>query len=166
MQDFGFWSIIPPVAAIVLAIRTRQVFISLIFGIWLGWVIINGGNVFKGTIDTIQGMVDVFKEDNNTRTIIFTLIIGILIAYIQRSGGVEGFILRIDRFLKRLEEKGKGRNRLIVQFLAALTGLLIFLHFLTLQHCQSQVAILLLLILIRLVSLLSKALPLANLVKA
>jgi tetracycline resistance efflux pump len=128
MQDYGFWSIIPPVAAIVLAIRTRQVFVSLIFGIWLGWIIINKGNFLTGTIDTIQGMVDVFKEDNNTRTIIFTLIIGILIAYIQRSGGVEGFIRRIERLLTKMENKGEGRNRLVIQFLAALTGLLIFVE--------------------------------------
>lgn len=128
MQDYGFWSIIPPVAAIVLAIRTRQVFVSLIFGIWLGWVIINKGNLLTGTFDTIQGIVDVFKEDNNTRTIIFTLIIGILIAYIQRSGGVEGFINKVDHLLTKMESRGEGRNRMVVQLLAALTGLLIFVE--------------------------------------
>ena len=110
MQDFGFWSIIPPVAAIILAIRTRQVFISLIFGIWLGWVIINKGNILTGTIDTIQGMVDVFKEDNNTRTIIFTLIIGILIAYVQRSGGgVATFC--VARFWLLAIRQGRSRTK-------------------------------------------------------
>lgn len=128
MQDFGFWSVIPPIVAIVLAIRTRQVFISLIFGILLGWIIINRGNPIAGIFDTIQAMVDVFKDDNNTRTILFTLLIGVLIAFIQRSGGVEGFIFRINRTLERIESRKKGNNRLWIQFFAALTGLLIFVE--------------------------------------
>ncbi|UCG26972.1 MAG: hypothetical protein JSV24_08320 [Bacteroidales bacterium] len=128
MHDFGFWSVIPPVAAILLAIRTRQVFVSLLFGIWLGWIIIGKGNILTGTIDTIQGMVDVFKDDNNTRTIIFTLLIGILITYVQRSGGVEGFIHAVNRSLVRMEKRKKGQNRMVVQLLAALTGLVIFVE--------------------------------------
>ena len=31
----GFWSLLPPLIAIVLAILTKQVFISLIFGIFV-----------------------------------------------------------------------------------------------------------------------------------
>ena len=34
----------PPVLAIIFAIKTRQVFVSLLFGIWLGWIILSGGN--------------------------------------------------------------------------------------------------------------------------
>ncbi|MEE4214357.1 MAG: hypothetical protein V2I34_04775, partial [Bacteroidales bacterium] len=60
MTDYGFWSIIPPLLAIVLAIRTRQVFISLGLGIWAGWIIINRGNPLSGSVDTVSAMVDVF----------------------------------------------------------------------------------------------------------
>jgi len=41
MEHFGILSLLPPVLAIFLAIRTKQVFIALFFGIWLGWVILN-----------------------------------------------------------------------------------------------------------------------------
>ncbi len=128
MDNYGFWSVIPPVIAIALAIRTKQVFIALVIGIWLGWVIISGGNVLDGTLATIQAMVDVFKDDGNTRTIIFTLLVGALIAYIQRSGGVNGFIVKLERLLHRLEGKNWGNNRVIVQLMAALTGLIIFVE--------------------------------------
>ena len=128
MQDYGFWSVLPPVIAIALAIRTKQVFVALFFGIWLGWVIISGGNPLMGTIATIEAMVAVFKSEGNTRTIMFSALVGGLIAYIQRSGGVEGFILLTDKLLKYLEGKKKGSNVAVVQLLAFLTGALIFVE--------------------------------------
>jgi Na+/H+ antiporter NhaC len=128
MHEFGFWSLLPPIVAIILAIRTKQVFVSLLFGIWLGWVIINGGNFLTGTLDTVQALVDVFKDAGNTRTIMFCALVGALIIFIQRSGGVEGFILKINKVLQKYEAKKAGNNRIVVQFLAWLTGLLIFVE--------------------------------------
>jgi len=128
MHDYGFWSILPPVIAIVLAILTRQVFVSLLLGIWLGWVVVARGNLLTGSLDTVQALVDVFKEAGNTRTILFSALVGALIIFIQRSGGVEGFILKINKILQRYEQKKKGNNRVVVQFFAWLTGLLIFVE--------------------------------------
>ena len=125
---FGFLSLLPPVIAIILAIRTKQVYVSLLFGIWLGWVIIDGFNPLQGSLDTIQALVDVFKDAGNTRTIMFCALVGALIIFIQRSGGVEGFIIRVNRLLQYYEEKQSGSNRVVVQFLAWLTGLLIFVE--------------------------------------
>jgi tetracycline resistance efflux pump len=125
---FGFLSLLPPVIAIILAIRTKQVYVSLLFGIWLGWVIIDGFDPLQGSLDTIQALVDVFKDAGNTRTIMFCALVGALIIFIQRSGGVEGFIIRVNRLLQHYEEKKSGSNRVIVQFLAWLTGLLIFVE--------------------------------------
>ncbi len=127
-QDYGFWSLVPPVVAIALAILTKQVFISLLFGIWLGWIIISGGDPLTGSFDTVQALVDVFKEPGNTRTIMFCALVGALIIFIQRSGGVDGFIKHIYRVLDRYEQKKSGSNRIVVQFLAWLTGLLIFVE--------------------------------------
>ena len=77
MHEYGFWSVVPPIIAIALAIRTKQVYISLFTGILLGWVIINKGNVLDGTFASLQGLVDTFKSDSNTRTIMFTLLVAI-----------------------------------------------------------------------------------------
>ncbi len=128
MEHFGFWSLLPPLLAIILAIKTRQVFISLLFGIWIGWVIINQWNPFYGTLETIQALVDVFKEPGNTRTIMFSSLVGALIAFIQRSGGVEGFINYVNRFLKYIESRKKGNSRRVVQILAWITGFTIFVE--------------------------------------
>jgi len=139
MSEYGFLSLLPPVLAIFLAIRTKQVFVSLLFGIWLGWMIISWQplegnilgiftNLFQGTLDTIQALVDVFKDSGNTRTIMFSALVGAWIIFIQRSGGVEGFIHKISNFLERYEKKKAGNNRIVVQFLAWLTGVLIFVE--------------------------------------
>jgi tetracycline resistance efflux pump len=128
MHEYGFWSILPPVLAIVLAIATRQVFISLLLGVWLGWMIIHQWSFTEGTIGTIEALVDVFKDAGNTRTIMFCSLVGALIAFIQRSGGVVGFNRKISNLLEYYEQKKKGKNIVVVQLLAWLTGLLIFVE--------------------------------------
>ncbi len=123
MTDYGFWSLVPPVIAIALAIRTRQVYISLGLGIWAGWVIIKRGNLLSGSTATVTAIVDVFKTEGNTQTILFTLLIGSLIAFMQRSGGVNGFTALIN---SRLQNSKQSSRR--VQLWAALTGLIIFVE--------------------------------------
>ncbi len=128
MESYGFLSLLPPVIAIVLAIRTKQVHISLLFGIWLGWIIIDGYNPIQGSFDTIEALVNVFQDAGNTRTIMFCALVGALIIFVQRSGGVEGFIRHVNRLLHRYEQKRTGSNRTVIQVLAWLTGLLIFVE--------------------------------------
>ncbi len=128
MEHYSFWSILPPIVAIILAIRTRQVFISLLFGIWLGWVILRDGNLITGTTATIEALVNVFNDAGNTRTIMFSSLVGALIAFIQRSGGVEGFINFVNKILIKIENKYSGKSRKIVQLFAWLTGTSIFVE--------------------------------------
>jgi Na+/H+ antiporter NhaC len=125
ITNYGIWSLFPPLLAIFLAIRTKQVFLSLILGIWIGWVIIDGGNLFTGTLATIQGLVDVFKDDGSTRTIIFSGLIGSLILFVQKSGGVKGFIIWMENKLKHLSP---GKESKVVQLFAWLLGILIFVE--------------------------------------
>ncbi|MEO0339358.1 MAG: sodium:solute symporter, partial [Bacteroidota bacterium] len=127
-MDYGFLSLLPPVIAIVLAIWTRQVFVSLIIGIWLGWMIVNDFNLWSGSYATVEALVAVFADAGNTRTIMFCALVGALIIFIQASGGVEGFILRVNRLLEKYEAKKSGSNRVVIQFLAWLTGVLIFVE--------------------------------------
>ncbi len=128
MEHYHFWSILPPILAIVLAIKTRQVFVSLLFGIWLGWIILSGGNFLTGTLATIQALVDVFKDPGNTRTIMFSSLVGALIAFIQRSGGVDGFIKYVNKRLDKIKSDDPNSKRKIVQLLAWITGVAIFVE--------------------------------------
>ena len=129
MEDLGFLSLIPPLLAIGLALITRQVFISLAIGIWIGFVILAGWNPALGSLDAINGIVSVFESAGDTRVILFTLIVGALIALIQRSGGVAGFVLRLVSRLDKMSAKAESKGqRKLVELLALGTGLLLFIE--------------------------------------
>ena len=97
MVSPGWLSILPPVLAIVLAIRTKQVYLSLFFGIWLGWTILADWNPIIGLRDALDACVNVFQDAGNTKVIAFSAFVGALIAFTQYSGGVAGFIQWINR---------------------------------------------------------------------
>ncbi len=127
-MEYGFLSIIPPIIAIILALRTKQVYIALLFGIWFSWLIIEGWNPLQATLSMVEGMVNVFQSQGNTRTIMFSALVGALLIFIQFSRGVEGFINIINKKLVKLESKKTGYSRVMVQILATLTGLLLFVE--------------------------------------
>lgn len=95
---YGWLSVLPPLIAITLAIITRQVVISLLAGIWLGFLVIESWNPLAGTLETINALVAVFAEGWQTKVIIFTMLMGSLLILMQRSGGVEGFVNWISRW--------------------------------------------------------------------
>jgi len=128
-QTAGWWSLLPPVLAIGLALFTRQVFLSLGLGIASGYLILAGGNPITATFDTIDAAVAVFSDAGNTRVIIFTLVIGALIALIQRSGGVAGFIERLLAWLDRRVKSAESKDqRVLVELMALGMGLLLFIE--------------------------------------
>ncbi len=95
-HEYGAWSLLPPLLAIVLAIGTKQVFVSLASGIWIGHVLIERSAI-TGTMAALQAAVSVFGDADNTQVILFSLLIGSLIALLQRSGGVQGFVNAAQR---------------------------------------------------------------------
>ena len=127
-MEYGFLSVIPPIIAIILALRTKQVYIALLFGIWFSWLIIKGWNPLEGTLAMIEGMIDVFQDKGSTRTIMFSALVGALLIFIQYSRGVEGFINLLNKRLEKLEHKKDGYSRVMVQIFATITGLLLFVE--------------------------------------
>ncbi len=121
MSDPTWISVLPPVLAIVLAIWTRQVYLSLAAGIWIGWTILEGWNPFSGLGRSIEASVAVLASPGNANVILFTLVIGALIATIEGSGGVRGFV----RYLESREWVNTGKR---AQALAWVTGLIIFIE--------------------------------------
>jgi Na+/H+ antiporter NhaC len=128
MNDYGFFSILPPILAILLALKTKQVYAALIFGTWLGWLIISDWNVVTGTFATLEAFVSVFESPGNTRVIMFSALVGALLLFIQYSGGVDGFMISISKLISRLERKQNAQSRKLIQLLALITGLLLFVE--------------------------------------
>ena len=96
-MEYGWLSVIPPIFAILLAIKTRQVFLSLFLGIVVGWIIISHGNILIGIELSIQSIIAVFKDAGNTKVIIFCALVGALISLTQANGGVQGFVDLIQK---------------------------------------------------------------------
>lgn len=96
MSDPTWISVLPPVLAIVLAIWTRQVYLSLAGGLWLAWAILEGWHPLAGLGASIEGTVSVLGEAGDARVIMFTLVIGALIATVEASGGVRGFVAWLE----------------------------------------------------------------------
>ena len=125
---YGYLSILPPVIAIILALRTKQVYIALLFGIWSAWIVMSNWNILTGTIATIEALVNVFKSDGNTRTIMFSALVGALLLFIQYSKGVEGFVNKINKLIAYFEQKKQGYSSVMVQLLALITGVVLFVE--------------------------------------
>lgn len=121
MDTFGWLSILPPVLAIFLAIKTKHVYISLTLGIWLGWTIVNGWNPLAGIIETVNALISVFQDAGNTRVILFSAMIGAIITFTQYSGGMKGFV-------NWIVGKGIVKNRKSAGLLTWFLGVVIFIE--------------------------------------
>lgn len=124
---YGFFSILPPLLSIFLAIYTRQVYIALTCGIWSGYLIIAHFHPLQATTTTIDAFVTVFADADNTRTIMFTALMGGLMLFIQKSGGVKGFIAWMARFTEKLVNRGLN-SRKVIEMLAFFVGSSIFIE--------------------------------------
>jgi Na+/H+ antiporter NhaC len=96
MESYGALSLLPPLLALGMALKTKQVYISLLLGIWLGWTIMSGWNPLTGLITSVNEIVGVFGDRGRTFTILLTAMIGALITFTQYSGGMEGFVNRVS----------------------------------------------------------------------
>ncbi len=121
MTDPSWYSVLPPIIAIILAIWTKQVILSLFAGIWMGFTLMNGFNPIVGVTAGLDGIINVFTDPGDTRVLIFTLLIGSLIATIEHTGGVRGFV-------HYLESRRWVHNGVRAQILAWATGLVIFIE--------------------------------------
>jgi tetracycline resistance efflux pump len=121
MPDPGWISLLPPLLAIVLAIITRQVYLALGAGVWLGHTILAAWDPLAGLGRAVDSVIAVLGDAGNARVILFTLVIGALIATIEASGGVRGFV-------QRVEERRWVTNGRRAQLLAWLVGFVIFIE--------------------------------------
>lgn len=90
-MQYSFWSVVPPILTIVLALVTKNVFISLLIGIFTSSMVLCGGAPLTGLNDAFYSFIHTFESSGNTITLISFLLIGALIYLIEKSGGVEGF---------------------------------------------------------------------------
>ena len=87
-----FWSLIPPVVAIALALITKEVYSSLFIGILFGGFLCANFNIVD-TWDTIisGGFIATVADSWNAGIFIFLVVLGVMVALINASGGAAAF---------------------------------------------------------------------------
>lgn len=89
------WALLPPVVAIALALITKEVYSSLFIGIVVGAVLYGGGNVERTILhafgDDNGGFVSVLTDSYNVGILIFLIILGTIVAMMNKAGGSAAF---------------------------------------------------------------------------
>ena len=86
----SFWSLVPALVAIVLALITKEVYSSLFCGIVVGALFYNKFNVI-GTVDTILQDGLIASVSGTAGNFIFLAVLGALIMLINKAGGSAAF---------------------------------------------------------------------------
>ncbi len=87
-----FWALVPPVVAIGLALITKEVYSSLFVGILVGALFYSGFS-FEGTMLHIfeNGIIGVLSDSYNVGILVFLVILGAMVALMNRAGGSAAF---------------------------------------------------------------------------
>ena len=90
-----FFSLLPPVIAIVLALNTKEVYTSLLAGIASGALLYANGNL-ELALNTLffnedGGMITKLSDSGNVGILAFLVMLGILVALMNKAGGSAAF---------------------------------------------------------------------------
>jgi hypothetical protein len=100
-------SILPPLIAIALALIFREVIISLFIGVWTGAFIAGGLRLesmyyfimsfFSAVTDYV---IEALTDSGHLSVILFSLLIGGMVAIISKNGGMAGVVLKFSRYAR------------------------------------------------------------------
>ena len=117
-HPFGWLSLLPSLTAIVLAIVTRRVILSMLVGLFVGATITRHGNLFEAVPDTLQiHLWESLVQEDRLRVFAFTILMGAMIGVIERSGGMAGLVQVVSQWAS---------NRQRGQLATWLLGLIVF----------------------------------------
>ena len=95
----GWWSIIPPVLAIAMALAFKRVIPALFLGVWIGaWIFVGGWvtGLFWGVLEAFQVYVlNAITDAGRASIILFSLMIGGMVGIISKNGGTQGIVQKI-----------------------------------------------------------------------
>lgn len=114
-----FWSLVPPVVAIALALITKEVYSSLFLGIVIGGLFYSGFS-FTGTITHIftNGVVKSLSDSYNVGILVFLVALGTLVSIMNKAGGSAAFGTWAKKHIK---------SKVGAQLATVVLGMLIFI---------------------------------------
>ena len=118
-MQYGFLSLVPPLLTILLALLTKNVFLSLFIGILTGSFVLNAFSPLVSVSAGLNAIVD-SMSGSNVIIIASCLIVGAVIHLMERSGGIEGFVHVV------VKSKGVIRTKRGANLFTWLLGLAVF----------------------------------------
>ena len=114
-----FWSLLPPIIAIALALITKEVYSSLFIGILVGGLLYSNF-AFETTVLHVfnDGIVASVTDSYNMGILIFLVILGTMVCLMNKAGGSAAFGRWADKNIK---------SRVGAQLASILLGCLIFI---------------------------------------
>ncbi len=105
MMELPMWlSILPPLIAIVLALIFREVLLALFAGIWVGGFVVYGlsaKSIFTGLLAVGDSyLMEALTDSDHVSVIIFSMLIGAMVAVISKNGGMAGIVNILSRYAK------------------------------------------------------------------
>ncbi|HFB64888.1 MAG TPA: sodium:proton antiporter [Aeromonadales bacterium] len=117
--------ILPPLVAVIIVLWQKEVILALLMAIFVSeWLLLTdpaGLGVFYGGIATLDRITAVFADAGNTRILIFSVMVGALLAYMRTSGGV---IALVEMLIK----KGFAKTPRQVSMMTTITGIVVFIE--------------------------------------
>ncbi len=116
-----FWSLLPPIVAIVLALISKEVYSSLFLGCLVGALLVSNFHPWETVVQLVQGdngIVTTVSDSGNIAIIVFLVILGIMVDLMNKTGGSEAF----GRWAKKAVKTRSG-----AQLMTMLLGVLIFI---------------------------------------
>ena len=90
-----FWSLVPPIVAIALALITKEVYSSLFVGILIGGVFfaVDAQSGFTGFLDHVfsDGLIKQLSDSWNVGILVFLVVLGTMVALMNNAGGSTAF---------------------------------------------------------------------------
>ena len=90
-----FWSLLPPIVAIALALITKEVYSSLFIGILIGgaFFAVDASSGFTGFFTHVfnDGMIKQLSDSWNVGILVFLVVLGTMVALMNKAGGSAAF---------------------------------------------------------------------------
>ena len=100
MEHYGLLGIIPPLLAIILALVTKEVIISLTLGILSGTLIIALGNIFTAITIFTDKVAEMSSDAWNIRILLFCALLGAFVSMLSKTGATKAFGLWASKYLE------------------------------------------------------------------
>lgn len=96
--NYGMLSLIPPILAIGLAVKTKNIIVSLLVSVFVSATIISNWNPALGFTSMIKDyMFGALASEMNTQALFMMVIIGGFVALLTKSGGAKAFTERVTK---------------------------------------------------------------------